>query len=136
MGKLSDVPGGTEGRYLRAKDLPANFSRLMTIQRIEVEDVGGEQKAVMYFHGAQQGLPLNNTRRGWLEATFGDLELSEYAGKQLVLERDVTDFRGDMVPTLIFRRLPASGKTETPAATTKTSIPPESEMPPEDEIPF
>jgi hypothetical protein len=108
MAKLSDYYGG-ESRYLRADDIPVGSEIHLTIARVAIEVIEQqgegkkpEEKAVAYFVGRDKGLVLNAVNGSKLAEAFGD-EIEACAGRDLILYRDTTQFRGSVVPCLRIR---------------------------------
>ena len=48
------------GKYLKASDLNGH-EPVVTIDRVEMEDVGDGRKPVVYFKGKEKGLVMNKT---------------------------------------------------------------------------
>ena len=113
---LSEYFGG-DSKYLKASDLREGFEANLTIRCVKIEGIEDSEtkqehrKAVLYFEGKEKGLVLNSTNGGKLVDAYGD-DPSGTIGKPIVLYRDVTQFRGDMVPCLRIRVPAPSGANE------------------------
>jgi hypothetical protein len=102
-------------KYLKAADLQSRTIKL-AIDRVQVEDLGDEEKPILYFKGKSKGLVLNKTNSDVLAATLGD-ETEEWAGKEIELYPDKTHFQGKLVDCLRLRvpgPPPAEGAEEIP----------------------
>ena len=99
----------TESKYLSAGDLPEGAEVKLVIRSVRMEQLEGKGKEqpVLYFQGKEKGLVLNVTNSRRLVAAFGDRDLHEYVGQTILLYRDQTEFRGDVVDCLRLRAAPA-----------------------------
>jgi hypothetical protein len=57
--------------YLRAADLQGR-NVTVTIDRVAMEDIGGDHKPVLYFRGKEKGMVLNKTNGNNISAAYGD----------------------------------------------------------------
>lgn len=110
--------------YLKAADLQGKSVKV-SIDRVELEDIGGDYKPVLYFTGKDKGMVLNKTNSNNIATAYGD-ETDAWSGKEIVLFEAMVDFQGRTVPAIRVK-LP-SGK-----AAPKQ---PEPEIDMDDEIPF
>ncbi len=74
----------TEGKLLRAEDLPVGRELNLVIERTAHEQIAGEDKRVIYFRGKKKGMGLNFGNRMVLEELFGKY-CDECVGKSIVL---------------------------------------------------
>ena len=88
------------GKYLGAADLDkvdGGTIRLkmdhIKVESINVRDGGTEDKAVLYFVGADKGMVVNVTNWDTLEEMFGD-ESDDWMGKEIVLYKERTRYEG------------------------------------------
>lgn len=110
--------------YLKAADLNDRNVKVV-MDRVEMEDIGGDHKPILYFQGKDKGLVLNKTNSNNISAAYGD-DTDEWAGRQLVLYPAMTDFQGKTVPCI---------RVRAPTAKDGAAIPkpaPQSENPAED----
>lgn len=86
--------------YMSAEKIPAE-ERKFTIAAVKAEKVGPEQeqKAVVYFAEAEQGLVLNKTNASVLDEAYGN-ETEDWIGKPVVMFRGQTKFGGKTVPAI------------------------------------
>jgi hypothetical protein len=94
MAKLSDI---FPSNFLKAEDL-GDRDRIVTIDRIEIEEVGKEreEKPVVYFRGGKKGLILNKTNAVAISAIAGSEDLDDWPGVQIMLVTAAVDFRGTL----------------------------------------
>ena len=110
--------------------------RLMTISRLEQENVAqegqpAENKWVMYFAQAQQGLVLNSTNLQLCAQALGSDETDDWMGKRVVLYSDPNvSFGGKLVGGI---RIRAPKKPPAPPAPPPPP-PPLEDM--DDDIPY
>lgn len=96
-----DINSCFPGSYLKAADLGGRTVKVL-IDRVQEEDIGGENKPVMYFVGKDKGLVLNKTNSGVIVAVYGS-ETDEWSGKGLVLFPTKVSFQGSMVDAIRLR---------------------------------
>lgn len=82
-------------RFLKAGDLNGREYKL-TMSRVEIEDLNGEMKPILYFHGAEKGLVLNKTNAEMIALMFGD-ETNSWSGQPIVIKPDKTQMQGKIV---------------------------------------
>jgi hypothetical protein len=72
------------------------------IKKVVVEEVGQDkqEKPILYFKQARQGLVLNRSNADRLAATFGD-ETDAWGGKRVTLTVEPVRFGGRMVPGIV-----------------------------------
>src|SRR5262245_20329528 len=119
MGSFSSKAKGTEMKissafpstYLKAADLQ-DRNITVTIDRVEMEDIGSDHKPVIYFQGKEKGLVLNRTNSNNIAAVYGD-ETADWAGKEITLYPTIVDFQGRSVDAIRVRapqkRIPPGG---------------------------
>ena len=89
------------GSYLRACDLQDTDIEL-TMDRVEMEDIGGDHKPVLYFRGKEKGLVLNKTNGRMIGSLHGE-ETNDWGGKLIVIYPTRTQFRGEDVDCIRVR---------------------------------
>jgi hypothetical protein len=111
-------------KWLKAEDIGARRKVKVTIDSVVAENIGDEDKLVIYFLGKTKGLVLNKTNAGRISAAHGD-ETDDWSGKEIFLFVEQVLFSGRMVPAI---------RVDVPMETVdeSKSAPP----PPEDEPPF
>ena len=113
MRRVSDV---FKSKYLRASDLQGRSVEL-TIDRVEMDEVGGDQKPVAYFEGKNRGLVLNQTNARAIETLAGE-DMDAWTGTRIELFSTPVSFKGQVTDGIRVRPLnPAHTKKEAPAAT-------------------
>ena len=138
-----------KSKYLKTEDLQ-DKEHLLTIDLVTIETIKGqegepdEEKAVIFFKGAQKGMVLNATNWDTLEEVYGE-ESDEWKDLPVVLFPTHTQFRGKRVPCMRFKiptgsQLKKSAPGHTGADLTEPlTPPPDVEEPPpidDDDIPF
>ena len=117
--------------YVKAADLNDRNVKVV-MDRVEMEDIGGDHKPILYFQGKDKGLVLNKTNSNNIAAAYGD-DTDDWAGRELVIYPAMTDFQGKTVPCIRVRS--PTAKDRAPAATVRPA--PRSENPADDsDIPF
>jgi arabinogalactan endo-1,4-beta-galactosidase len=117
--------------YLKAADLNDRNVKVV-MDRVEMEDIGGDHKPILYFQGKDKGLVLNKTNSNNIAAAYGD-DTDAWAGCELVIYPAMTDFQGKTVPCIRVRS--PTAKDRAPAAAARPA--PRSENPADDsDIPF
>lgn len=90
-------------KYLKAQDIPAAQMIPVIIDRIEIDNVGTEEKPehkpVMFFKGKQKGLVLNKTNAEAISVVYGD-ETDSWIGRSISLFAATTSFQGKTMPCL------------------------------------
>lgn len=119
--------------YLKASDLKGQDVRV-TIDRITMEDIGGDHKPIVYFQGKEKGLVLNKTNGMNIAAMYGP-ETDGWAGNPVILYSTWVDFQGRSVEAIRVRPTPPQQSVQA------TQPPPPAEAVPttddlDDEVPF
>lgn len=84
--------------YLKAADLQGRTVSAV-IGRIELEEIGGEHKPIIYFQGKDKGLVLNKTNANNIAAVFGD-DTDDWIGGTIQLFPTMVDFQGRSVEAI------------------------------------
>jgi hypothetical protein len=86
-------------KYLRAADLPrAGLS--LTIDAVEREQIGGDDKWVIYFVGGEErGLCLNKTNALTIADAYGK-KVAEWSGRKIHLRKEKVPFQGGRVDAI------------------------------------
>ena len=79
--------------FLKAADLQGQ-TPTVTIDRIEMQDIGDDRKAVIYFQGKQKGVVLNKTNATNISERHGK-ETGNWIGKKVTLYRTTCNAFGD-----------------------------------------
>jgi hypothetical protein len=88
-------------KYLKADgDLPEEGNLILTMDRVELEDVGSadktEIKPVLYFRDHEKGLVVNKTNGSTIAGLYGP-ETDDWGGKKIALFSQEVDFQGRQV---------------------------------------
>ncbi len=89
-------------QYLKAADLDDKPVKFL-MDRVEMEDVGGDPKPILFFQGQDKGLVLNKTNSNNIADAYGD-DTDGWAGREIVLYPAMTDFQGKTVPCIRVRK--------------------------------
>lgn len=116
-----DINSAFPSAYLKAADLQ-NREVTVTMSHVRVEDIGGDQKPVLYFMGKERGLVLNKTNSTNIADAYGP-ETEGWQGCQVTLFPAWVDFQGRSVQSIRVR----------PAGQQTASGPPQ---PPQGQNPF
>lgn len=84
--------------YLKASDLQGHKVKLV-IERVEMAEMGNEQKPVVYFEGKDKGLVLNKTKAGILAGSFSP-ETDGWIGREIGIYPTKVNFQGQMVDAI------------------------------------
>ena len=87
-----DINGVFPSTYVKAADLQGG-KVVVTIDRVSVEEVGGEHKPVIYFSGKEKGLVLNKTNAAAITGIYG-AETNNWSGSAITLFATQTEFQG------------------------------------------
>jgi len=87
------------GRFLRATDLDGH-APIVTIARVDLTNIGGTLKPVVYFVGKDRGMVLNKTNAAAIELITGELDTDRWAGRRIRLTTQDVDFQGKRVPAI------------------------------------
>ena len=85
-------------KYLRAADLPRRGMSL-TIDAIEQEQIGGDDKFVLYFLEEKRGLALNKTNALAIADGYGQ-DTEEWSGRVIHLRKEKVQFQGGRVDAI------------------------------------
>lgn len=130
------ISGAFPSEFLRAADLQ-DRTVAVTMEKIEMRDIGGDHKPVLFFQGKERGLVLNKTNANTISAVYGD-ESDNWSGQPLMLFPCMVDFQGRQVQAIRVRvpprqvNQPLAQETPPPAS----PPPPAHRGTPDEEIPF
>lgn len=89
------------GNYLKAADLQGR-TVTVAVSDCRMEDLGGEEKPVLYFQGKDRGMVLNKTNASAIVSAYGD-DTGAWVGRPLDLFVARVSFQGRMVDGLRVR---------------------------------
>lgn len=96
------------GEYLKAEDVKQDIN--VSIEKVELETIDGEQKLVIHILGFTKRLVLNKTNKDRLKQIFGTSETNNWANKNITLTVEQVPYKGNTVPAIRV-------KTQDPAPT-------------------
>ncbi len=119
--------------YLRAADLQGRNVKV-TMDRVEMAELGNDHKPILFFKGKDKGLVLNKTNANNIAVVYGD-DTDEWEGKELILFEAMVDFQGKTMAAIRVR--PPSVRDRQPSRSAAPQ-PSHSEIDPplNDDIPF
>ena len=85
-------------KYLKASDLDGKQVKVV-MSHVEMEDIGGDHRPVLYFVGKEKGVVLNKTNSNAIAAAFGD-DTDNWQNGELVLFEAMVDFQGKTTPAI------------------------------------
>ena len=97
--KLDDV---FTSKYLKASDLPEDSATTVTIEKVEMADIGMEKqrKPVITFEEMDKSLVCNKTNCNSIAKVIGSRDTDDWVGKQIKLFRTEVEFQGEMVEAI------------------------------------
>src|SRR5678810_462233 len=84
--------------YLKSADLQ-DRTVIVTMDRVEMADIGDDHKPVLFFHGKTKGLVLNKTNSNTIASVYGD-DTDYWRGQPLALFPCMVDFQGRQVQAI------------------------------------
>ena len=109
-----------QSRFLSADDLKSG-ERKFKIKEVTAEDVGKENKLVVWFINDKKGLVLNKTNNRTIRGAFGD-DTEAWEKKIIVIFPTMVDMRGKLTPALRVR-IPPPKQTAAAAPAPKPTTP-------------
>ena len=88
-----NIDNAFPSNYLKAADLGGKRVPV-TIDRVEMEKLGEDNKAIVYFVSKAKGLVLNVTNKNMIVEICGSAETDDWAGKKIMLYSCKVDFQG------------------------------------------
>lgn len=115
--------------YLKASDLDGRSVKVL-MDRVEMKDIGGDHKPILFFQGKDKGMVLNKTNANNIALAYGD-DTDDWAGREIVLFEAMVDFQGKTVPAIRVRAPTAKDR-----APQRPAPQPTQHDIPNDDIPF
>lgn len=114
--------------YLKAADLDGRQVKVV-MSHVEMRDIGGDHKPILFFQGKEKGMVLNKTNANNITGMYGD-DTESWAGREIVLFEAAVDFQGKTVPAIRVKAPARNGKP--PVQHTEINPPPHTEA----DVPF
>jgi len=108
--KMNDI---YPSKYLKADDLQGREVRV-TMQSVELEKIGDDNKPVLYFKGKDKGIVLNKTNASTISVGYGD-DTDEWFDQPIILFSVMVDFNGKVGPAIRVRVPTAKDNKAAPA---------------------
>lgn len=124
--------------YVKASDLNGKDVNLI-IKEVRMEDIGEDNKPVVYFTKTDKGLVLNKTNANIIAGNIGTHETNDWIGKSITLFPTQVDFQGRQVEAIRVRLRKPGGQARPKPAPAAPPPPPELEHehePDSDDVPF
>jgi hypothetical protein len=86
-------------RFIKAADI-GDAEPVVTISKVEIEDVGDDRKAVVYFVGKEKGLVCNRTNWDRIALAAGTDETDEWPGVKVQLYTEPVTYAGKTAPAI------------------------------------
>ncbi len=116
--------------YLKAVDLQGR-SITVTMARVDMQDLNGDPKPILYFQGKERGLVLNKTNANKIAEIYGD-DTDNWIGEEIILYEAMVEFQGKTVAAIRVRLAPRNGKKQSPIH----PLPPPDDPGYSDDVPF
>lgn len=87
--------------YLKAADLNGRQVKV-SMSHVEMKDIGGEHKPILFFVGHEKGIVLNKTNANNIALAYGD-DTDDWTDKEIILFEAMVDFQGKTVPAIRVR---------------------------------
>lgn len=86
-------------KYLKTGDLQGRRATL-TVDYVEAQTIGNDQRLVVFFAGKQKGLVLNKTNAVMIQEIAGTDETDNWRGVKIVIYPAKVDFQGRRVDAI------------------------------------
>ena len=116
--------------YLRASDLQGK-QVTVRIAHVEMREIGGDAKPVLFFVGKDKGMVLNKTNANVISAAYGD-DTDDWQDAEIVLFESMVDFQGKTIQAIRCKVPPRKVQREAAPPRHEPSV----QSDPIDEIPF
>lgn len=117
-----DINSAFPSSYLKCADL-AGRRVIVTIDRVAMEDIGGEHKPVLFFVGKERGLVLNKTNANTITDIVGTSETDHWSGVKIMLYPTKTEYQGKRVDAIRIDTAEQSRPAPPPVQADDDSIP-------------
>ena len=97
-------------RFIKASD-QKDQEVVVDIDRIEKEEVGDDNKYVLYFKGKQKGLVLNATNWDAIELLTGCPDTADWVGSKIALRAEPVTFKGQSTMGVRVKPIPKQNET-------------------------
>ena len=87
-------------KYLKAEDVIAGDTVTIAGMKMEKVAEGEADKPVIYFHGKQKGLVLNETNAQMIAHITGSFDTDEWANKRVYLHSEPVSSQGMIVDSI------------------------------------
>lgn len=98
--------------FLKAADLQGRNVRVL-MSHVEMRDIGGDHKPILFFQGKDKGMVLNKTNANNIALVYGD-DTDDWHGKEIVLFEAMVDFQGKTVAAIRARAPQAKDRQPVP----------------------
>ena len=109
-----DINAAFPGAYLKASDLKGKHVSI-TMDRVEMKEVGDGLKPVLYFVGKEIGFVLNKTNGSIISEMYGP-ETDDWHGKTVKLYPARVEFQGKIVDAIRVQLVDPKAVSQEPLA--------------------
>lgn len=102
--------------YLKAADLAGKRVKIK-MDRVEMKDIGGDHKPVLFLIGTDKKIVLNKTNASEIIDAYGD-DTDDWHGKTIELYEARVDFQGKKVQAIRVNAMLGSNGSAAPAVQT------------------
>lgn len=125
--------------YLKAADLVGKRVKIK-MDRVEMKDIGGDHKPVLFLLGTDKKIVLNKTNANEIIDAYGD-DTDDWHGKTIELYEARVDFQGKKVQAIRVNAMLGGNGSAAPVAQTSAPVKTKSEpfvneQPQRDAAPF
>ena len=111
---MANINDAFPSKYLRAHDLNGN-EPIVTIERVDNEQVGDDRKLVVYFKGKTKGLVLNKTNATAIADILHSEDTDDWSNGQIKLVTARVDYQGKRVDAIRIDAVKKAAKPSRPA---------------------
>jgi len=132
-----DINNAFPSNYLKSEEIKAAGGPVkVQIATVVMEDLDGESKPVMKFHGKDKGMVLNRTNANMCTHIFGSPNTDAWANQWIALTVEPVNFQGRIVDGLRIKQVeqPAPAAPQMAPAPQAAAQAPSDDFP--DDIPF
>jgi len=131
-----DINSAFPSNYLKAADLRGGRVTV-AIDSVVIENIGDEDKPIVYFQGKEKGLVLNKTNANMITEIAKSSETDAWVGVRVTLYSTRVDFQGRRVDAIRVDYPPAARTQASQAMQEQVPPPNDGDRPPDDDtVPF
>jgi hypothetical protein len=106
-----------KSNYLKAADIDEEEVVVTIAEDVQMQEINGDEKPILYFNEFEQGLVLNKTNASTISQVLNSSETKDWVGKQIVLFVATVDFQGKATEAIRVKlRAPRAAAAARPTA--------------------